>query len=537
MQHLSFSRVAFAWPDGRALFTDLDLAIPDGLTALIGRNGIGKSTLVRLALGELRPTAGSVVLPASVAHVPQHVAIATGTTVAEALGVAARVAALRAIEAGATDPDVYDALADDWSVEERAAAMLASLGLPTDLDRTVDALSGGEAVLLAVAAALLARPDLLVLDEPTNNLDAEARAALAARLSARDGATLVVSHDRELLARVDRIAELCERDDRTVELRWFGGAVDALDEAREAERAGAAQALASANAAVARQSAALAAHADGAGRKRRAGEKARVQRRVVGLAADAKQGQAERTDARVRRIHQQRLAEARDRLAEARAAIPRDRTIRIDLPGTAVPPRRLVLEAEGLVTRTGATLDALVRGPERVHVTGRNGAGKSTLVATLLGDLEARGGRAHLAVPVGILPQRLVGLDEGASVLENVRMRASGASGQEVRDLLGRFRFRGASADAAVATLSGGERFRAFLACALLARPEPQLLVLDEPTNSLDLESQAQLVEALAGYRGALLVASHDTAFVEAVGPTREWRVVPGEPVGDRLLN
>ncbi|WP_062519045.1 ABC-F family ATP-binding cassette domain-containing protein [Demequina silvatica] len=536
MHALSFSHVSFAWPDGRALFTDLDLTLPPGLTALTGRNGIGKSTLIRLAVGELGPAAGAVTRPPTWAYVPQTVTLALGATVADALGVASRVDALRAIEAGSVDPACFDALTDDWGVEERATAMLDSLGLPADLDRTVGSLSGGEAVLLAIAGALLDGPDLLILDEPTNNLDREARAALAGRLAARDGATLVVSHDRELLARVDRIVELRERDDRTVEARWHGGALEVLERAIAAERDALARDVSAASSQVARQSRALAAHADAAGRKRRAGEKARADRRVVGLAADAKRHQAERTDARVRGIHEERLSSARARLAEARAALPRDRTIRVDLPGTAVPERRLVLEAAGLVTRTGATLDALVRGPERIHVTGRNGAGKSTLVSTLLGELPAVAGGARLAVPAGVLPQRLVGLDEPASVLDNVRGRAPGAGPQEVRDLLGRFRFRGASADAAVATLSGGERFRAFLACVLLARPEPQLLVLDEPTNSLDLDSQAQLIEALAGYRGALLVVSHDAAFVDAIAPTRAWEVRPGAPVADTRL-
>ncbi|MDN4475195.1 ATP-binding cassette domain-containing protein [Demequina sp. SYSU T00192] len=536
MQHLSFSHLTFAWADGRTLFDDLTFAVPDGLTALVGRNGIGKSTLLRLALGELDPGAGRVARTASVAYVPQGVTLATGATVAEVLGVAARVEALRAIEAGSTDPADHDVLADDWAVEERSVATLAALRLPVDLDRTVGGLSGGEAVLLAVAAALLERPDLLILDEPTNDLDGEARAALADRLDARGGATLVVSHDRALLGRVDRIAELRERDDRRVEIRWFGGAIDELDRAREAERAAAAQAVTAATADAARQSRALAAHADGAGRKRRAGEKARSTRRYVGAAADLKQAQAERTDARVGRIHQQRLAEARDRLASARAAIPRDRAIRVDLPGTEVPPRRLVLEVDRLVTRTGATLDAIVRGPERIHVRGRNGAGKTTLMASLLGEVPPIAGVAGVAVPVGVLPQRLTGLDEGASVLDNVRVSAPGVDPQEVRDLLGRFQIRGPQADARVATLSGGERFRAFLACVLLARPEPQLLVLDEPTNSLDLDSQAQLVDALAGYRGALLVVSHDDGFVEAVAPTREWTVEPDAPVRDRPL-
>ncbi|MDN4484280.1 ATP-binding cassette domain-containing protein [Demequina lignilytica] len=537
MPALTFSHVSFAWPDGRALLDDLTWSLPDGLTALVGRNGIGKTTLIRLALGDLVPTAGRVGRPPSLAYVPQDVTLARGTTVALALGVAARLAALRAIEAGSADPAHYDVLADDWTVEESAHATLAGLGLGLGLDRPVERASGGEAVLLAVGAALLARPEVLILDEPTNNLDAGSRAALWHQLRARTGATLVVSHDRTLLAGVDTIAELRERDDRTAELRWYGGGLAAFEAARDAERAATDRAVTAATADVARQRRALAAHVEGAGRKRRAGEKARAERRVVGLVADAKKQQAERTDARVRGIHQERLADARGRLADARAALPRDRTIRIDLPGTTVPQRRLVLEASRLATRTGAVLDAIVRGPERIHLAGPNGSGKSTLVRTLLGGLAARDGLVEIPVPVGVLPQRLDHLDDAATVLDTVRRAAPDADEQEIRDRLGRFRLRGAAASGPVGTLSGGERFRAALACVLLARPAPQLLILDEPTNSLDLDSQAQLIEALEGFGGALLVVSHDAAFVSSLAPTRRWSIAagPGDVVDEQL--
>ncbi len=202
-----------------------------------------------------------------------------------------------------------------------------------------------------------------------------------------------------------------------------------------------------------------------------------------------------------------------------------------------MPPRRLVLEAAALTTRTGAVLDAIVRGPERIHLAGPNGAGKSTLLLTLLGGLAPEAGAVAVPVPVGVLPQRLDHLDASSSVLENVRRAAPDASEQEVHDQLGRFRLRGSAVSSAVGTLSGGERFRAALACVLLARPAPQLLILDEPTNSLDLDSQAQLVQALEGFGGALLVVSHDAAFVSALAPTRRWTVAAGPgPVRDQPL-
>lgn len=534
MPSLSLSHVCLAWPDGRRVFDDLSFSLPPGLSGIVGRNGIGKSTLLRLCAGVLVPDAGQIVRPASLAYVPQDVTLAAGATVADVLGIADIVAALRAIEDGSVDPRDYDRVGDEWAIEERAAALLASLGLPAfALDRRVGEVSGGEAMLLAVGAALLTAPEVLLLDEPSNNLDGAAREALGVALAARDGSTALVTHDRALLEGVDRIGELRERPDRTTELRWFGGALDAFEEARALERSAAEQAVASVGQEVARQKRELRAHVEGAGAKRRQGEKAVANRRFIGGVADAKRRQAQETEARVRRVHEARIEASSQRLEEARASLERDRTIRVDLPGTVVPPRKMVLRASGLVTRTGAQLEAIVQGPERIHLAGSNGAGKSTLVETLLGTLPPVAGDAHVAVPVGYLRQSLDVLDDSFSVVDNVRRWAPSVSPQEVRDLLGRFQFRGTAADALAGTLSGGERFRAALACVLLARPEPQLLVLDEPTNNLDFASQAHLVEALEGYGGALLVISHDDGFVEAVAPTRRW-VVDGEAgVGD----
>ena len=529
MSTLSFSRVSFGWPNGRLVFDDLTFSLPPGLSGLVGRNGIGKSTLLRLAVGDFRPTLGHVERPGSLGFVPQGVTLDTTAAVADVLGIGPRLAALRAIEGGSSDPAQYDALADDWLVEDRALAMLASLGLERlGLDRTVDQVSGGEATLLAVGAALLAEPDVLLLDEPTNNLDADGRELLRAALAARPGATAVVTHDRTLLGAVDRIGELREREDRTTELRWFGGAIAAFEAAVAAERDAATQALVTAKADAARQSRELSTHADGAGRKARAGEKARAQRRVVGMAANAKRNQAERTDARTRKVHEARLEAAREQLDRARAAIPRDRSIRVDLPGTHVPARREVLRLDSLITRAGTEFSALVAGPERIHLAGPNGSGKTTLIRTILGEVAPASGGVRLMVPARYLPQRLDILDDQLSVVDNVLASAPGTSAQEARHQLGRFQFRGDAADALAVSLSGGERFRASLACVLLARPEPQLLVLDEPTNNLDFESQAQLMQALEGFGGALLVVSHDDAFVRALAPTRLWTLSRG---------
>lgn len=529
MPSLSLNHVSFAWPDGRALFRNLSFTVPPGLSGIVGRNGIGKSTLARIAAGELAPTAGVVTRTDSFAYVPQDPSRVGNAAVADALGIGATVRALRAIEAGSTNPADFDAVGDDWLVEDRASTVLAALGLDgIELDRPLDGLSGGQGTMLAVGAALLDQPEVLLLDEPTNNLDARSRERLIAALRHRPGATVVITHDRTVLGCVDRIGELREAIEGTTELRWFGGALDAFEEAAAAERANARQAVASALSQATRERRDLTTRIETAGKRRRQAASARAQAKVTRAGVKVKTDQAARTEARVRHAHQERLESATSRLADARAAIVRDRPLHIELPDTVVPSRRTVLRTRGLSTLTAVIGDLDVSGPERIEVTGANGSGKTTLLETLLGLRPPARGRVDLHVPAGYLPQRLDVLDDALSVVDNVRRYAPDAPPQAVRDQLGKFHFRGAMAEARAGTLSGGERFRAALACVLLSRPAPHLLVLDEPTNNLDFASQRQLVEALGGYGGALLMVSHDPTFVSAVGVTRTWVVEEG---------
>ncbi|MFF1397460.1 ABC-F family ATP-binding cassette domain-containing protein [Streptomyces sp. NPDC058287] len=517
---LTCSALSFQWQDGTPVIDGLSLAIGRGRTGLVGTNGTGKSTLLRLLAGQLTPSQGSVTVGGSLAYLPQNITLDTALRVDQALGIAERRAALRAIESGDVSEAHFDTVGDDWDVEERALATLGSLGLAdVELDRTVGQLSGGETILLRLAALLLERPDVLLLDEPTNNLDVFARRRLYEAVDSwRSGVLVVVSHDRELLERVDRIAEL-----RSGSVSWYGGGWSAYEEALATQQEAAGRMLRAAEADVRRQKRELEETQIKVARRARHSKKMDAQRKAPRIVAGEKKRSAQESGDKLRGLHEDRLSDAHERREEAAEAIRNDAEIRVSLPHTAVPTGRTVLSIDELSLPHGKLRDGSlhIHGPERIALVGRNGAGKTTLLRTLTGELEPLSGQAKTFVPLRFLPQRLDVLDEELSVAANVARMAPGVTDNHIRSQLARFLFKGARAEQPAGTLSGGERFRAALAATMLAAPAPQLLMLDEPTNSLDMASVRQLTSALESYEGALLIASHDLPFLESIGVTR----------------
>ncbi|MGW1116321.1 ABC-F family ATP-binding cassette domain-containing protein [Streptomyces tanashiensis] len=522
---ITCSSLSFSWPDGTTVLDDFRLSVGPGRTGLVGLNGSGKSTLLKLIAGELTPQDGTVRVTGELGYLPQNLVLDTSRRVDEILGIADARAALHAIEAGDPSEEHFTTIGDDWDVEERARAVLDQLGLDhVGLDRTVGEISGGESVLLRLAALLLARPDVLLLDEPTNNLDLHARARLYEAVEKWSGVLVVVSHDRELLERVDQIADL-----RDGEVEWYGGNWSAYETALAAEQEAAERMVRVAEADVQRQKRELADTQMKLARRKRYGQKSFDNKVASKIVANGRKRDAQVTAGKQRTLHAERLSEARERLDAAVEAVRDDDEIRIELPRTSVPPGREVLHLRDLELRHGSRVDGAfeLRGPERIALVGRNGAGKTTLLRTIAGELEPLTGETDARVPLRFLPQRLDVLDDGLSVVENVARFAPTATGNAIRARLARFLFRGARADQPVGTLSGGERFRATLAALLLAEPAPQLLMLDEPTNNLDMASVRKLTAALDAYEGALIVASHDVTFLESLGITR-WLLLDG---------
>ncbi|WFB06697.1 ATP-binding cassette domain-containing protein [Streptomyces sp. LX-29] len=524
----------------RTLFSGLDLVVAPGeVIGLVGVNGAGKSTLLRLLAGLTTPETGRVSLSpphATVGHLPQEPERRPGETVREFLarrtGVAAAQIALDATTQQLVDgapgaDDAYAVALERWlqlgaaDLDERAEEVVASLGLDIGLDRPMTALSGGQAARASLASLLLSRYDVFLLDEPTNDLDLDGLRRLEEFVSGLRAGTVLVSHDREFLART--VHKVLELDLAQQQVTLFGGGYTAYLEERETARRHARERYEE--------------YAD-----TRAGLELRARTQRAWMEKGVKNARRKATDndkiARKGRVEstEKQAAKARqtDRLIERLEVVEEPRKeweLRMEI---AAAPRAgaVVATLRGAEVRRGdfhlGPVDLQIDWADRVAITGANGSGKSTLLAALLGRLPLDAGAAALG------PGVVVGEVDQARALflgEDALLDAFGAAAEDlepaaVRTLLAKFGLKSDHVLRPAATLSPGERTRAALA--LLQARGVNLLVLDEPTNHLDLPAIEQLESALAGYPGTLLLVTHDRRMLEAVDTTRSLQVAAG---------
>lgn len=502
-----FTSVDFEWPNGSKVFRGLDLSLESGRKyGLIGPNGVGKSTLARLAQGKLAPSSGRIKKDSRVAYFDQ-------------------------IEVP-PDMPVGEYLSGLWSgVAQRDAGAAAALQKNIDQNSSCASLSGGEWTRVRLLKCLASGADFIVLDEPTNNLDRQARAGVLDFVRLTRRGLLMISHDRELLGEADAILELSNRG-----LAVFGGNWEFYEGERESERARLADGL---EQAARERDKAAGERADklrAQEKRMRKGQQAAAKGGTPKILLGLKKMNAQKTLGKVRASAD---ADMQAKADAARAAYERqkiDPVIYAEFPETALPASKLVFAARELNFRYAGmgrnlwkqNITFEMHGPARIAVSGRNGSGKTTLLNLLTGFRELDGrisGELKLGgVAYGFVDQHSALLDEDRSVLENVR-RGSLKTEAEARNLLAQFLFQGDRALQRAATLSGGERLRASLAKILLADPAPQLLILDEPTNNLDMVNLEFLEAALARFRGAILVISHDLTFLKGIGVTGELRL------------
>ncbi|WHO37293.1 ABC-F family ATP-binding cassette domain-containing protein [Sphingobium sp. AP49] len=537
MPSILCSNLTWSTPDGQAVLSGLDLRFHNERAALVGRNGVGKTTLLRLIAGDQAPTSGSVTVNGTVARLRQAVQFGADQRIADLWEVADAIDLLRQAEIG-------DATADqlakaDWTLETRMAAALDRVGLDAGPDTLLRSLSGGQRTRAALAGAILDTPDFLLLDEPTNNLDRAGRAAVADLVSGWHAGLILVSHDRELLEQVDAIVELSG-----LGAQRYGGNWTDYRARKAVELAAAAQELDSSERQVKQAARKAQVATERQQRRDAAGARKGARGDMPRILIGARKNQAEASSAASRQIAE-RLRDA----AEEQARAARDRVeivepIRLDLPSTRLAPGRTILRLDHVTVGHDperpllCDFSLLVEGPERIAIAGPNGSGKTSLLDTIAGTLPPLAGHVLRPVPHAMLDQTVALLDPDHSIADNCARLHPELDDNACRALLAAFRFRGDAALQRVGALSGGQMLRAGLACVLGSAPPP-LLILDEPTNHLDLDAIEAVEAGLRGYDGALLVVSHDERFLDAIGITRRITLLPPNQAsgsGDRSI-
>lgn len=518
---IAIAGVNFRLPNQTPLFTNLNISFGLKRIGIVGRNGVGKSTLLKLISGELQPQTGSIAIVGATAQLKQYVQVDERLTIADLFGVSPELATLQRIERGIGTASDFSMA--DWTLEMRIAAALGRLGLDFSADQRLAEMSGGQRTRVGLASLLFAAPDFLLLDEPTNNLDRDGREKLLELLDSWRAGALVVSHDRELLESMDSIVELT-----TLGARLYGGNWSVYQSLKFQENSAAQRELADAEKRESQLSKLIQDKFERQSRRNRVGKKSAAKGGIPKILLGARKERSEKTTGEKKREADRLQERVEQQLSNARQRIEVIDPFKVEIPSTMLHQTKTLLRMEhvtfGFVAAQPVVDDfsLTVTGPERISIAGRNGSGKTTLLGLISGRLQPWSGSVERPSEFAILDQSVSVLDASLTVRENYLRLNVASTENECRAALARFKFRSAAAMQPVSTLSGGELLRAGLACVLGGAVPPPLLILDEPTNHLDLESIETVEAGLKAYDGAMIVVSHDTTFLESISITRD---------------
>ena len=513
-------QVTCQFPTGDTLFGPLNLTLEPSLCALVGRNGSGKTRLLRLLAGLDEPATGHIERFGSHAWVAQQHVISSQTTLAELLGYDAIFTARKRIDSGDYQPDDLETLDGLWDLAERLGEAFTRAKLPPfDPYKPAGELSGGERIRALLCGAFTAEADYMLLDEPTNHLDRQGRAWFYDQLARYQGGVLVASHDRELLAKVPRILELSASG-----LRSYGGNYADYQAQRDAEQQAARAALEHAATERKRTRARMQKEHDDSQRRSAKTLRTVDTLNIASFERVKYKGAAKERIGSWKKQHSEQNEALNAAVNKARERVEDDNPVMFTLPGSQIPEGKQVLVLEDLVLQHVPVppLNWRMDGPMRVALKGPNGCGKSTLLKTLLGEMAPRSGSCKVSVSCAYLDQHLSRFDLSQSVMTHLNLSHTPLEEGVLRTRLAQLQLGADKVMLPLATLSGGERLKAALACVLWRAEATQLLLLDEPTNHLDLASVQAIEAALAGFPGALLVVSHDEAFLSGLTLTHE---------------
>lgn len=524
---ISASGVQWQRPSGEPLWpAPLDFTIGNGITALVGRNGAGKSLLTTMLTGECAPSAGRIHRQVRIARLPQQLHIDAGS-LADVAGLAEINAAMMRIAAGNAEPEDFETMDGHWDIEPRWSAMLADAGLPRwPLSHPANVLSGGQLQRVALAGVLLSGAGLLVLDEPSNHLDTAARSWLADALRAWKGGALLISHDRALLALVSQVIELDEG------VRAYGGSFADYQAQRAIEHQAAAHAADHARKQLRRSQREMHERHDAEQRRHARGSRDAAQANLAPILLGRRKEGAQNSDGARSKQRQQIIDKAQQDYRDACAGLPDAAPVTLLLPQSVIAEGRRVLSVRDIVLahfspQPGFDLDII--GPRRVALRGSNGSGKSSLLDAINEPAQLAQGVINCPVTVAKLDQTCRGEIRNHSVLDVLAAADTPLPAGELRSHLALLGLDAGHCQRPLASLCGGEQLKAQLALALWGGEPAGLLLLDEPGNHLDLHALEAFEAALSQFGGALIIASHDEHLLEALGCDQHWRMGDGQ--------
>lgn len=523
---LVLQNITYMHPNKDVLFDKIHLTLnKQDRIGLIGNNGSGKSTLLKLIAGILNPISGNIVSDSVPYYIPQVVGQFNNYTIAEALHIEDKLSALKDILAGQVTEDNLVRLADDWTLEERCQEALCYWGLGDfDLLQKMETLSGGEKTKVFLAGIAIHKPDIILMDEPSNHLDIKSRNLLYEFIQTTTSSVIVVSHDRTLLNFLSRVYELSKHG-----ITIYGGNYDFYVEQKQIESNALSldiknkeRTLRKAKE-VERETMERQQKLDARGKKKQ--EKAGLPT----ISMKTFKNNAEKSTARTKDMHAEKIQMASTELNRLRNELPDKDKMKFNFDQSNLHKGKLLISAKEMNISFGNQVlwgDALtidITSGERITIKGDNGSGKTTLIKIMLGEIHPNIGTIQCAIGKTIyINQEYSLIDDSLSVYDQaIQFNSTSLQEHEIKIRLNRFLFGKDYWGKTCNTLSGGEKIRLMLCCLTILNHAPDMVVLDEPTNNLDIQNCEILTQAINEYKGTLIVISHDLYFLEQIGVER----------------
>ncbi len=515
--------INYTHPDKDTLFRDISFSVNKGQkVALIGNNGSGKSTLLRIVARALVPSEGEIICSSTPYYVPQHFGQYNDMSIAEVLDIDKKIKALHAILQGDVSIENFTILDEDWNIEERSNAALSLWGLDhLTLDQPMQTLSGGEKTKVFLSGIHIHSPSIILMDEPTNHLDADSRQRLYSLVDSISATLLVVSHDITLLNKISFIFELSKS-----EVIAYGGNYDFYKEQKEI-LLGAIQASLDEKEKELRQAKKTAREV--AERKQREdarGKKRNEKKGIPRIMMNTLKDKAERSTAKLKDIHADKMSDLKEDIKQIQNSLPDNRLMKLGFNSSSLHTGKILITAKEIdFNYTGEKLwqhpiSFQIRSGDRLSVKGKNGSGKTTLLKMITSNLEPQKGELIKADFKYIyIDQEYSIINNSLTLLEQVeQFNNSHLKDHEIKTVLNRFLFPHSVWDKKCENLSGGEKMRLMLCCLLVSNNTPDIILLDEPTNNLDIQSANILTSVIKEYSGTVIVVSHDQYFIEEIG-------------------